>query len=244
MSRRSPSHGPGEGFARVGPPARLPAAAGPERRAEPRDDVITKAVTGTVDGVGLYRPRSSAPPPLLPPAAETTRAQWQHFFALLAERGAPRARARRPRARAWAVEGRSAGRRPSVRTARQATRPIEIAGVHIPGGVRLRRDRSGNRDETHYPPGPLRPGPSRRRHLSFGFGRHFCLGYHLAKMERARRSARCSTYCRGCGWTGRGAPRITGSRSGRRRRCGCGLGSVRQARELNLTGCARSRRSR
>src|SRR5439155_23443486 len=43
---------------------------------------------------------------------------------------------------------------------------------------------SMNRDETHYPD-PDRFDLDRRAddHLSFGFGRHFCLGYHLAKME-------------------------------------------------------------
>jgi cytochrome P450 len=43
---------------------------------------------------------------------------------------------------------------------------------------------SGNRDESHYAD-PDRFDLDRRAddHLSFGFGRHFCLGYHLAKME-------------------------------------------------------------
>ena len=43
---------------------------------------------------------------------------------------------------------------------------------------------SANRDETHYAE-PDRFDLDRHAddHLSFGFGRHFCLGYHLAKME-------------------------------------------------------------
>jgi cytochrome P450 len=43
---------------------------------------------------------------------------------------------------------------------------------------------SANRDESHYPD-PDRWDLHRGAddHLSFGGGRHFCLGYHLAKME-------------------------------------------------------------
>src|SRR5207247_9629893 len=69
--------------------------------------------------------------------------------------------------------------------ARQATRPTEIAGVPIPEGkVGSAVSASANRDETHYTD-PDRFDLDRRAddHLSFGFGRHFCLGYHLAKME-------------------------------------------------------------
>jgi cytochrome P450 len=43
---------------------------------------------------------------------------------------------------------------------------------------------SANRDEAHYPE-PDRYDLDRRAddHLSFGFGRHHCLGYHLAMRE-------------------------------------------------------------
>ena len=74
---------------------------------------------------------------------------------------------------------------PVLFVARQATRATEIAGVHIPEGkVVSAVIASGNRDEAHYPDAD-RFDLDRRAddHLSFGFGRHFCLGYHLAKME-------------------------------------------------------------
>jgi cytochrome P450 len=41
-----------------------------------------------------------------------------------------------------------------------------------------------NRDENHYPD-PDRFDVHRRAddHLAFGLGKHFCLGYHLARLE-------------------------------------------------------------
>jgi cytochrome P450 len=69
--------------------------------------------------------------------------------------------------------------------ARQATRATEVGGVPVPeGGIVSAVIASANRDETHYPD-PDRFDLDRRAddHLSFGFGRHFCLGYHLAKTE-------------------------------------------------------------
>jgi cytochrome P450 len=158
------------------------------RRAEPRDDVITKLVTGTVDGVGLTDDEViSFLRLLLPAGAETTsRLMGSMLFALLAEREQRLERVRAERALVpWAVEETLRWETPVLFVARQATRATEIAGVHIPEGkVVSAVIASGNRDEAHYPD-PDRFDLDRRAddHLSFGFGRHFCLGYHLAKME-------------------------------------------------------------
>ncbi len=158
------------------------------RRAEPRDDVITKLVTGTVDGVGLTDDEViSFLRLLLPAGAETTsRLMGSMLFALLAERQQRLERVRADRALVpWAVEETLRWETPVLFVARQATRATEIAGVHIPEGkVVSAVIASGNRDEAHYPDAD-RFDLDRRAddHLSFGFGRHFCLGYHLAKME-------------------------------------------------------------
>jgi len=158
------------------------------RRAEARDDVITKLVTGTVDGVGLTDDEViSFLRLLLPAGAETTsRLMGSMFFALLADRAERLERVRADRALApWAVEETLRWETPVLFVARQATRPTEIAGVPIPEAkVVSAVIASGNRDETHYAD-PDRFDLDRRAddHLSFGFGRHFCLGYHLAKME-------------------------------------------------------------
>jgi cytochrome P450 len=158
------------------------------RRAEPRDDVITKLVTGTVDGVGLTDEEViSFLRLLLPAGAETTsRLMGSMFFALLAEQEARFERVRADRSLVpWVIEETLRWETPVLFVARQATRAVEISGVPIPsGGMVSAVIASGNRDETHFPD-PDRWDLDRRAddHLSFGFGRHFCLGYHLAKLE-------------------------------------------------------------
>ena len=65
------------------------------------------------------------------------------------------------------------------------TRDVEMRGVTIPaGGMVSAVVASANRDETHYE-NPDVYDLDRRAddHLALGFGRHHCLGYHLAKME-------------------------------------------------------------
>jgi len=158
-----------------------------ERRAAPRDDVISRLVTGTVDGVGLSDDEVvSFLRLLLPAGAETTaRLTANLFFALLVERerfervGADRALV------PWAVEETLRWETPILFVARQATQPAELGGVAIPEGTFVSAIiAAANRDETHFPD-PDRFDLDRRAddHLSFGFARHFCLGYHLAKLE-------------------------------------------------------------
>jgi cytochrome P450 len=158
------------------------------RRAEPRDDVISRLLTGTVDGVGLTDEEVISFLRLLMPAgAETTsRLIGSAFFALLTEREAHFERVRADRSLVpWAIEETLRWETPVLFVARQATRPTEIAGKAVPEGMMVSAViASGNRDESHYSD-PDRFDLDRRvdDHLSFGFGRHFCLGYHLAKLE-------------------------------------------------------------
>jgi cytochrome P450 len=158
------------------------------RRSEPHDDVITKLVTGTVDGVGLSDDEViSFLRLLLPAGAETTsRLTGSMLFALLADREQRLERARADRSLVpWAIEETLRWETPVLFVARQATRAVEIAGVHIPEGKMVSAViASANRDEGHYSD-PDRFDLDRHAddHLSFGFGHHFCLGYHLAKME-------------------------------------------------------------
>lgn len=70
-------------------------------------------------------------------------------------------------------------------TERFAAQPLEYAGQIIPRGemvfVVLA---SANRDETQFEqPDGLDLGRQPNRHLSFGFGTHFCLGAPLARLE-------------------------------------------------------------
>lgn len=77
--------------------------------------------------------------------------------------------------------------RPSVVAWRRlAKTDVELSGVTIPKGQRvLCFLPSGNRDEDHVDHGEQLDiyRKDARRHISFGFGRHFCLGAPLARYE-------------------------------------------------------------
>jgi cytochrome P450 len=69
---------------------------------------------------------------------------------------------------------------------RTATRDIEVAGTTIPKGAHvILCSASGNRDENQWPDADefRLDRKDGNRHLSFGRGRHACLGMHLARRE-------------------------------------------------------------
>jgi cytochrome P450 len=70
-------------------------------------------------------------------------------------------------------------------TARETTVPTSLAGVELPAGVSvLTAIASANRDERRYPdPDRFDPRRGADDHVAFGFGKHFCLGSHLARLE-------------------------------------------------------------
>ena len=74
---------------------------------------------------------------------------------------------------------------PSPVQARYVTREVEHHGVTVPeGSVLLLLTAAANRDERHFDD-PDRFDIHRRidHHLTFGYGIHFCLGSHLARLE-------------------------------------------------------------
>jgi cytochrome P450 len=157
------------------------------RRAEPRDDVISRLVTGTVDGASLSDDEViSFLRLLLPAGAETTsRLTASMLFALLVERDRFERVAADRGLVPWAIDETLRWETPIVFVARQATRPTEIGGLEVPENAIISVIvGAGNRDDAHYAD-PDRFDLDRHAddHLSFGFGRHFCLGYHLAKLE-------------------------------------------------------------
>ena len=85
----------------------------------------------------------------------------------------------------WAIEETLRWETSIVMLSRETTRPTEVRGVPMPAGALVSVViGSANRDEEHYE----RPDAydlDRRAddHLAFGFGRHHCLGYHLARTE-------------------------------------------------------------
>jgi cytochrome P450 len=69
--------------------------------------------------------------------------------------------------------------------ARTLLQDVEVAGTTIPTGSRvLGMIISANRDESVFDrPDELDLGRDPNRHLTFAFGKHFCLGNQLARME-------------------------------------------------------------
>jgi cytochrome P450 len=158
-----------------------------ERRQNPTDDVVSRMATGEVDGERLTDEEVvSFLRLLLPAGAETTfRLIGSTIFALLshpeqydeviADRSLVSA----------AIEETLRWETPVLFVGRETSRPTELGGVELPARVSITPViASANRDERHFPD-PDRYDLHRGAddHLSFGGGRHFCLGYHLAKME-------------------------------------------------------------
>jgi cytochrome P450 len=74
---------------------------------------------------------------------------------------------------------------PSPVQARFVTRDVEFHGTKVPeGSVLLLLTASGNRDDREFPdPDRFDVRRKIRRHVSFGYGLHFCLGAALARLE-------------------------------------------------------------
>ena len=158
-----------------------------ERRAERRDDLISELIDAEVEGHRLTDEEIFGFLLLLLPAgAETTfRLLGNVLFALLTHPEALDA-VRDDRAELrWAIEETLRWETPLIATARRATRDVELHGVEIPSGAMVSMMIGpANRDEEQFED-PDRFLLQRRRedHVSFGLGRHFCLGSHLAKLE-------------------------------------------------------------
>lgn len=74
---------------------------------------------------------------------------------------------------------------PFSATVRRTTKAVELAGVTIPrGDLVLPLMASANRDERVFDaPDDFRIDRNPNPHLALGFGIHFCLGAHLARLE-------------------------------------------------------------
>src|SRR5262245_58858878 len=159
-----------------------------ERRANPADDVISQLASGTVDGERLTDDEVVSFLRLLIPAgAETTfKLLGNIFVALLSDRESRYERVRADRSLIpWVIEETLRWETSVLMVSRQATRDVEIRGVPIPAETNLSvLIASANRDEEHYEnPDVFDLDRRADDHLSFAFGKHHCLGYHLARME-------------------------------------------------------------
>jgi cytochrome P450 len=158
-----------------------------ERRARPRDDLISELIETEFDGHRLSDTEIfSFLRLLLPAGVETTyRSLGNLLFALLTHPDQLDEVVRTPELRAAAIEEGLRWETPLVVIPRVCARDTQLAGVDIPAGRPINLFLgSANHDERRYAE-PERfdihrtPAP----HASFGSGPHMCLGMHLARME-------------------------------------------------------------
>lgn len=157
------------------------------RRAEPRDDLISRLAEAEIDGQKLEDEEIfSFLRLLLPAGVETTyRALGNLLLALLSDPpqlDAIRAdRSLLPQA----IEEGVRWEPPLLTITRTATRDTELGGVPIPAGSSVMPMLgAANRQEDRYPdPDRFDIFRQARGHLGWGHGVHVCLGMHLARLE-------------------------------------------------------------
>lgn len=158
-----------------------------ERRANPKDDVISVLAHAELDGQRLTDEEVYAFLRLLLPAgAETTyRSSSNLLFGLLTHPEQLDAlRADRSLMRAAIEEG-LRWEPPLTGIARSCTRDVVIDGVDVPAGTVVAVCMgSANRDPKRWSdPDRFDVRREGKQHMTFAFGPHTCLGMHLARME-------------------------------------------------------------
>ena len=165
------------------------AARADERRAAPRDDLLSDLVHASVDGVSSLTTAEvvSIAQQFLVAGNETTTHLIAAALRFLLQHPAELAKLRRrPELLANAVEEALRCETPVQGMWRVATRDTELGGTKLPAGSFLMlRYAAANRDPAVFRD-PERFDVERenaREHLSFGTGIHFCLGAALARKE-------------------------------------------------------------
>ncbi len=160
-----------------------------DRRAEPRDDVLTRIALATF-------PDGSTPSVhdvmllaanLFAAGQETTVRLLTYSLQKLGEDAALQARLRaEPDLIPGFVEEALRFESPIKGDFRLAKRTVEVGGVTIPAGTTVMLiNGAANRDERKFEcPNEFRPDrPDAREHVAFGHGIHFCIGAALARAE-------------------------------------------------------------
>ncbi|MFZ0666586.1 MAG: cytochrome P450 [Acidimicrobiales bacterium] len=158
-----------------------------ERRENPRDDMISEIVTAEMEGERLSDEHVYGFLRLLLPAgAETTfRVMGSTMLALLTH---PEIMERVLADRAMidtVIEEVLRWETSVTIVNREALEPVVVGGVEIPEGASvLCCMGSANHDESRFEDAEnFNPDREQKPHISFGTGRHQCLGMHLARLE-------------------------------------------------------------
>ncbi len=158
-----------------------------ERRANPRDDVISELATLEVEGDRLAEDELlSTCVTLLVAGHETTTNLIASATWLLLRHPEQRERLRaEPALMASAVEEVLRFESPLHRVGRTALSDTEIAGTKIRKGETVfLLLAAANRDPAQFPkPDVFEIGRTPNKHIAFGYGIHFCLGAALARLE-------------------------------------------------------------
>ncbi|HEY7137587.1 MAG TPA: cytochrome P450 [Acidimicrobiia bacterium] len=158
-----------------------------QRRAEPTDDLVSELIRGEVDGKPLTEEQLVAYTELLVEAGnETTRNAISGGLLALAEHPAEWEKLRtNPELLPDAVEEILRWASPISHFTRTATEDYELRGEKIRAGEQVALYyASANRDEDVFDdPFTFRVERRPNPHLAFGFGEHFCMGAHVARVE-------------------------------------------------------------
>jgi cytochrome P450 family 142 subfamily A polypeptide 1 len=157
------------------------------RRQCPAEDLMTRWAQGTLGGEPMSLPEINSELGLvIPGGAETTRTTLARALILFSER---------PDLWEWlaadpariphAVEELLRFLTPLNNMFRTATQPVELGGASIEAGDRIALVYpSANRDEDVFTdPDEVDLERDPNPHIAFGFGTHFCLGAHVARLS-------------------------------------------------------------
>ncbi len=158
-----------------------------QRRQDPQDDLVSELIRGEIDGAPLTEEQLVSYCELLVEAGnETTRnAISGGLLALSEHRGEWEKLRNRPELLPDAVEEILRWSSPISHFTRTATEDCEVRDVKIRAGDQLALYfASANRDEEVFDdPFAFRVDRRPNPHLAFGFGEHFCMGAHVARVE-------------------------------------------------------------